>query len=175
MPELPETDPKRLDEELASFTDRVLSEKQVDSAEPASPDSELRRLEQTVLRLKSAFGPPEQPPAAAAERIRQHLAREWQQSAPIPSSTLPEDDEGRSSWQSWMRRHFGWDTPSRRRRTLTLVFSSLAVVTLLAALVFSPAASVSQPAAAGRIPILVVFLFFAAAAVAAFFSGKRHK
>lgn len=65
-----------IDDDLAAYTDRLLSGEGSGEVEVLAPDDELRGLQETVERLWKVLGP-EQPDEAMAERIHDSLTAEW--------------------------------------------------------------------------------------------------
>jgi uncharacterized integral membrane protein len=65
-----------LDEQVAQFTDRVLSGNDEMEGEAMATDIELARLQKTILRLRVAAQVARPAPATTA-RLRQYLLAEW--------------------------------------------------------------------------------------------------
>ena len=74
---------RQQDDELAEFTDQVLSEDMPESLDAVTQDQELLELQRIVVHMRQAFGA-DQPDEAMAERIRTNLVREWNRLGPGP-------------------------------------------------------------------------------------------
>ena len=72
MSEKPHKPAIQIDEELVTFTDRVLSDQ---SVEESDVNEELAALEATVFQLKAAIENP--PPETTMQRIEKQLINEW--------------------------------------------------------------------------------------------------
>jgi hypothetical protein len=71
------SDAQELDEQLAAFTDRVLSEDEiVEMMEDSTQQDEFIKLQKAVLRMKSATRQA-YPGKETQERIRGHVMAEW--------------------------------------------------------------------------------------------------
>jgi hypothetical protein len=78
MNKLPRPDAQNFDEQLAVFTDLVLSQDEiVETMEEAEQQVELQKLQETVLRMKFATRQA-LPDVEIRERIRRNLLAEWQ-------------------------------------------------------------------------------------------------
>jgi hypothetical protein len=72
------SDAQKLDEQLAAFTDQVLSKDEVvEMMEDSSQQDEFIKLQKAVLRIKSATQKA-YPGVDTRERIRNHLLAEWE-------------------------------------------------------------------------------------------------
>lgn len=74
MPEKPSKSNLQLDNELADFTDRILSDQSPDAA-PIDPSDELQALKNTVLRLKATIK--HAPDEVTMQQIEKKLVNEW--------------------------------------------------------------------------------------------------
>ena len=134
-----------LEDQLADFTDNILTEKTAEVDEkPFSPDSELRALEQTALRLKNAFhedGPNEE----VIQRMRKNITVQWEQHKQekresILNQWLDALKLPKPKWQSQQTRQI--------RAMLSYVMVMLGLF-LLSILLFNGVYS-GQPAASGH-------------------------
>jgi len=92
MDKFPKPHAQQLDDQLAYFTDRVLSGENETEMDENFDQAELAELQKTVLRIKAA-AQAAQPGEATALRIRSRLLLEWKQ--------------GRQT-QTRKPQHFGW-------------------------------------------------------------------
>jgi hypothetical protein len=115
MDKFTSADERKLDDQLAEFTDRVLSDR--DETEMESEDLtnqvELAELKKTILRMRAAVRTA-QPSEMARERVRARLLLEWKKTSQ-PNS-----------------KHFNWPWPLPR---LSLV-AGLVVLTLAGIVTF---------------------------------------
>lgn len=74
---------RQQDDELAEFTDQVLSGDMPESLDAATQDQELLELQRVVVHVRQAFGA-DRPDEAMAERIRSNLVKEWNRIGPGP-------------------------------------------------------------------------------------------
>lgn len=82
------SDAQKLDEQLAAFTDQVLSEDEVvEMMEDVTQQDEFIKLQKTVLRMKSATRRA-YPGVDTRERIRTHLLAEWKADSKLKVSAL---------------------------------------------------------------------------------------
>lgn len=78
MNKLPKPEAQNFDEQLAAFTDLVLSQDEiVEMTEETEQQVELQKLQETVLRMKFAARQA-LPDVKIRERIRKNLLSEWQ-------------------------------------------------------------------------------------------------
>ncbi|MCI0399358.1 MAG: hypothetical protein L0322_31090, partial [Chloroflexi bacterium] len=128
MPDPIVPDSPEFDDELAEFTDRLLGG-EFDKTPELAETPELRRLQETVLRMQRAFGQ-EQPDLAMARRVESRLKREW------PRSGL--DRPKQSAWARWWQALTGrgsWQAPRARRQAQTRALALALLVLLPVALV----------------------------------------
>jgi hypothetical protein len=76
MPEYSED--RRLDDQLANFTDQLLSHESGDKPQPSIQDETLEKLQKTVIQLKRAGEEVPKPDSEFAARLRIVLLEEWQ-------------------------------------------------------------------------------------------------
>ena len=116
MSKFPEPHAQQLDDQLAEFTDRLLSGENELDMEEALNQTELAELQKTVLRMKTAVRAAH-PGEAAARRIRSRLLLEWKQ--------------GRQT-QTRKPQHFDWHWPLPRRALVggLVVLSVFGIATL---------------------------------------------
>lgn len=157
-----------VDDQLANFTDAIL-ENTTEDVEISSQDPELRALQQTVLRLKSAL-PKDSPSEIAIQRIRQNVVRQWKQ-------------EEHKTREPFWKRFLSTSTPpgqkwqpqeSRRRQSL-VIYLATAVFLLLISIPLMDKAVSAQPAASGQNLIVSIFFVFGGLVLLAvwFFYHKR--
>jgi len=120
---------RRIDDELAAFTDQVLARQADDEPQLAPEHEDLRQLQETVLRLKRVRTASQPSPDFAA-RLRALLKQEWQRNGPRPQPASPQP----ASLLQKVRRFF----ESSRPRMLALQFAAIAVVLLVVALFVTP-------------------------------------
>jgi Tol biopolymer transport system component len=113
--------PEPLDDELADFTDKLIS-----GLEPAleDDDEEMRQLQATVLRMQRTFGRP-QPAPGLSQRIKINLVREWR-AANRPANGKRTAAAGASA--PWWQRLIG---PLGGRQMRPILTAGLAIALLL--------------------------------------------
>lgn len=123
---------RRLDDQLAAFTDQVLDRSAAGEPELVQEADELRKLQEVVLRLKRA-GETGQPSPAFAARLRAVLSQEWLRSG-------AKSQPARSAQAGFLRRvlqqieqYFRHTQP----RILALQFAAVMVVLLLVGLLIT--------------------------------------
>jgi len=166
-------DDQRLDELLAESTDRILSMDTKVEVDSATRHPELRALENTVVLLKRAIADQE-PSQATSDRIRARLVAEWHQSH-IRERRAAARKRRESKWNplSWARR-----IPSlRTQRAFALSFTVLAILLLIAVLLFFPEIEGSNLTATvgeqiGLLPIILLAVLVVAAIL---FWVTRHR
>lgn len=153
-------DAQELDERLAAFTDRVLSQDEdVEMIEDSSQKDELIKLQKAVLRMKSATRQA-YPGMQIRGRIRNRLMAEWEAGSKPKSSAI----------KDW----FG-----RQKFPTTTLAGGFALVLLLGFLLIFWPSSGDMPlgATAGDSPIsMVPFFVFAGVVIVVIvllFRGKR--
>jgi hypothetical protein len=83
MDKLPESHDQHLDDELAEFTDRLLSSGDEIKAQKTVNDDSLTELKRTAIRMKTAARMA-RPSASVSARIRARLLREWKEQSAQP-------------------------------------------------------------------------------------------
>jgi hypothetical protein len=134
---------QRLDDEIADFTDRLLSQSP-DSAVQGDPQKgaeELVRLQQTVLQLKQA-APNQSPPPSLVARLRLAILSEYRR---MQNSTEQVNRAQPGAHSFWKKLVDGFrQQPRRLSMGLTVVTVAALAITLL----FFPSDQ-SLPATAG--------------------------
>ena len=142
----PQNNKHTFEDQLADFTDYILSEETAKKKEEPSfsQDPELRALEQTVQRTKNAFNE-DGPSEAAINRMRQNIAMQWRQQ---------EIKENMPFWKRWRAvlqpSRQKWQS-QRSRQRLNMVFTLAILIALM--LVSAPllkGIDPDQPAASGQ-------------------------
>lgn len=137
MPET--TEDRRLDDQLAAYTDQVLGHDPTGEPQLAPETDELRKLQEVVLRLDRA-GKQGSPSPAFAARLRAMLQQEWRRAGvtakPAPAQPNFVQKFLHDAAQE-MRRYVERSQP----RTLALQFGAVLVVVLLAAALLLPPGS----------------------------------
>ena len=95
MDKFPKPHAQQLDDQLAYFTDRVLSGENETEMDENFDQAELAELQKTVLRIKAA-AQAAQPGEATALRIRSRLLLEWNKGRQVLAQS-PQ----RFIWPSW--------------------------------------------------------------------------
>jgi hypothetical protein len=137
-------DHRIIEDQLADFTDRMLERTAVEDKEKLAQDPELRALEQTAQRLKSAFsedGPSEE----VIQKMRQNIILEWKQR---------ESQASNSFWRKFSfvqkPREQKWQSQRDRQHwSMIRSLASLAVVMLISILLLNKT-DFDQPAASGQ-------------------------
>ena len=124
-------DARNHDDALAEFTDQLLDGDAPEKLRMAAQDRELLELQNTVVRLKQAFGSG-QPDEAVARRIRANLVKEWREAGP----------RGRTSAVERRPRSLGLHRLARRQ---VYALSLLATVLVVGVLVLLEHDKVSGP------------------------------
>lgn len=136
-----------IEDQLADFTDRILSDdpRKQDEATFA-PDPELRALEQTARRLKAAFTAGE-PDRVVIQRMHNGIIEKWHHQGNFNAKMLwyrLTHRPGRSG-QKWT------SGQSRRRISIAISLATLLVILLLA-IPFLNSSGTGQPGASGQNP-----------------------
>jgi hypothetical protein len=106
----------QMDEELAEFTDRILSDQSV--GEIDAVNDELRSLKDTVSRLKLAAKTPSS--ERTKQKIEEHLVNEWRKNPGLPEKKA-------DAWQKFLP----GSRPSQNRQQPRWVFASALVAIFL--------------------------------------------
>ncbi len=143
------------DDELAEFVDQILSEAPVKDVSMSSEDLALRKMQETVLRLKNTMAQ-EQPAVEERQRIGARLEAEWPRAFPPPFQTRLKETKNSTfstildGWREFIRRPAS--QPGR------LVFAC-AMLFLLAVIILPQTITPALPAAA-KGPVNVISLTF---------------
>jgi hypothetical protein len=140
----PQNNKNTIEDQLADFTDKILEENKEEELNLTSLDPELRSLQQTILRLKSAL-PEDSPSEAVIQRMRQNVIQRWQQqekkaSEPFWNRFLPARKSPVQKWQS---------QESRRRQSLAISLAAGFFLLLVSIPLVNNVTS-AQPAASGQ-------------------------
>jgi hypothetical protein len=178
MPENSELTPQYQDDALASFVDRLLMGQELDPAQGATSDEELRAMQAMAMRF-ARISRPITPPPAMAQRMSAALAAEFRstiQPAPIPVAAKTQPAE---SWWNKVKelgseltanQNAGKFRARRRQQTFSFVLAGVTVIALVFAAFFVPMpGSNNQTVAAVAIdnPIFAVVAVVIAIAIAA--------
>jgi hypothetical protein len=136
-----------LDDQLAEFTERLLSGEASDMLKPATQDRELFELQATVMRLKTAFGESQQD-EVMARRIKRSLIAEWERSGL--------DAKSRPFLSQWTQ----GPASSRSRQFVLFALAVAAVAVLVIVPLITPAAVPVTGAAEGRGGVLLPMAVF---------------
>lgn len=158
MSDHPDSD-ARYSEELADFTDRVLSNQPAPGDVAPTEDPELRALKSTIAAMKQA-GEGGEPTQAVHDRILARLIAEWKRTG-LDRAKKP-----------WLAGIFGrlfprppdrsaWHSARKRQRGQILRYAAAGLIVLLAAFFLLPAVETGLTGAAldpvGLIPALLFF------------------
>ena len=124
---------RRLDDQLAAFTDQILDRNTTGEPELAPEADELRKLQEVVIRLKRA-GATNQPSPTFAAKLRAVLNQEWLRSGAKPQPA-------RSAQTGFLRKvlqDIGQYFERTQPRILALQFAAAAVILLLVGLLIAP-------------------------------------
>ena len=148
----PSPSPKKMDDLLADFTDRVLDEK--DSGFASSTNNELRALEGTVLRLQRTL-----PSKSLDKAMLKRMQADFKSRSKITGGSA------RTSWQS-----------RQTRQRWALAFISLAIlVVLFVATPFSSNGGGGLQATAGVQSQSIILILAAAGGTIALFAWLRKR
>jgi hypothetical protein len=132
------------DDELAEFTDQLLSGDEPETLTMAAHDRELLALQEIVVRLKRAFET-DQPDEDMTRQAQSHLVAEWHKAG--------FDAQAESAWQRWQRNltasRPAWQPSSKRRRIHVAILIAVIGIVLFALLLITTPISDSLPGAAG--------------------------
>ncbi len=138
-------DDRELDDQLADFTDKLLSKDETLEASLAREDAELRALQEMVVLLHKAVGE-QQPSPATTSRIRSGLIAEWHQL----QGKIKERPARRLVWSRDFLRRLGWSFKRQGRRRLVLGVAAVTTVVLLALVWLFSDAGLELKATAGE-------------------------
>ena len=152
-----------IDDQLADFTDDILSKKAVNIDEsPFDSDPELRALEQTALRLKNAFqegGPSE----IVIQRMHKNVIAQWQQQKIQKSKPF---------WKNWIPVRQKWQSQRSRQYQRLVLYLAMLAALMVISIPRLTGTGTNQPATSGQnldftlivisggLLILLVVLFF---------------
>jgi hypothetical protein len=172
MNQEPELDDRSIDDELAEFTDRVLSQDPEEAREPATQHPQLRALEEIVIALRRLL-PSNEPDPETANRIQAHLNAEWQRSKMHFYRVRPQKQEPIRHPLAWLKQFL---TQNRERR-YALSFALLAVILVVVVWLLAPGLDVDLTATAGGgtnlLPFILILVILAIAALVVFFRSRR--
>jgi hypothetical protein len=134
-----------IDDQLANFTDLLLSEKTTKEEEmPFASDPELRALEETVLHLKNTFGE-NGPSEAVIRRMQKNINREWQQQKVMASKPF---------WEKWFAifqpNKEKWQSQRSRQRASMILYAATVFGLFLTSIFLYNGIYSNQPAASGQ-------------------------
>ena len=152
-----------IDDQLADFTDDILSKKAVNIDESSfDSDPELRALEQTALRLKNAFqegGPSE----IVIQRMHKNVIAQWQQQKIQKSKPF---------WKNWIPVRQKWQSQRSRQYQRLVLYLAMLAALMVISIPRLTGTGANQPATSGQnldftlivisggLLILLVVLFF---------------
>src|SRR5687768_3709269 len=138
MPENSELTPQYQDDALASFVDRLLMGEQLDPAQEAASDEELRAMQAIAMRFARA-SQPATPPPAMAQRMKANLAAEFQSSIK-PAPAVAAKTQPAESWWSKVRelgseltanQNAGKFRARHRQQTFSFALAGITVIALV--------------------------------------------
>lgn len=158
MPET--TEDRRLDDQLAEFTDQVLSRESTGEPQMAPETEELRKLQEVVLRLKENGTQRTTSPSFAA-RLRAVLQEEWRHAGLASQNNQPAQPGFLKKFIQDATQEMHRYVEQSQPRTLALQFGAVLVVVLLvAAMILPPDSGGVLTGAAGTgaaiVPIIIV-------------------
>jgi hypothetical protein len=158
-----------IDDQLANFTDLLLSEKTTKEEEmPFASDPELRALEETVLHLKNTFGE-NGPSEAVIRRMQKNINREWQQQKVAASKPF---------WKKWFAifqpTKEKWQSQRSRQRAVIFSYAVLMVGLFLISILLFNGVYSGQPATSGH-NLNIALLFASGGLVLLVFLLYHHK
>jgi hypothetical protein len=142
-----------LADQLADFTDRILSDETLGQEEATfAPEPGLRALEQTAQRLKAAFAENE-PDPTVIQKMRNNIIEQWRQQ---------ENHASESIWHTLTSRFVTprqkWTSLQSRKRFNIAVSLATLVVLLLVAIPFMKISGTGLPGASGQNPSAFVLI-----------------
>ena len=161
----------RYNDELADYTDRLLSEEPSEGQNEPNSDPELAALKETVKMMKQVIGHGK-PSKRLHDRVLGNLTREYKAAG---FSGQP---------QSFWRRLFSlsapqqneWRSSGSRQRSLVLRYGAIMVVVMLATCFILPSIGDNLPGAAINQTVLVpVFLAFGLIIASVYYWFTRRK
>ena len=147
---------KRYIDELADYTDRLLSEEPTEEQSEPSSDPELTGLKDTLKMMKRVIGPGK-PSKELHDQVLANLAREYRAAG--------FSERKQTLWQrlfSWFSpQQNGWQSSGSRQRGYVLRYAAVMAIVLLAACFIFPAIGDTLPGAAltptALVPVFLVF------------------
>lgn len=155
-------DDRRLDEELAEFTDRVLDSEKPEEVSLAEGDPVLRELENVVLHLQQAWKMLK-PDASLVERLNTRIKKEWR-------------EQKWSATQKEQRDKPGWRSAWKIQRLVTARLTVALLAVLALGLVLLPFFGTQLPASAeGPISVVLISLlvFCVVVLLLLFLTGRK--
>jgi len=173
MDKEPELDDRSIDDELAEFTDRILSQDPEEMLELTTQHPQLRSLEEIVIVLKRLF-PTGEPDPETANRIHTHLKSEWNRSRSQTHLERPRKQEPArhplAGWEQFL--NLG------RKRKYALSFALLAIVILVVVWLLAPDFDANLTATAGGgtdlLPLILILAVVAGIAALIAIFRARH-
>ena len=158
-----------IDDQLANFTDLLLSEKTTKKGENLfASDPDLRALEETVLHLKNTFGE-NGPSEAVIRRMQKNINREWQQQKVMASKPF---------WEKWFAifQPSGqkWHPQRSRQRVSMISYAAVVVGLFLISIFLFNGVYSGQPATSGH-NLNIALLFASGGLVLLVFLLYHHK
>lgn len=157
-----------IQDQLANYTDALLAGKAVHQNEATfAPDSESRTLEETVLRLNTAFSD-DDPDETTIQRMHKRIIEGWQQERQTISQSL---------WQRWaagLQLSRGKWRSQHSRQRLSMALSLVALVLLmLIGIPFTDISGSNQPGASGQNVNVIVLVIFGSLVLVAIWLNRR--
>src|SRR5256885_14776945 len=121
MSKKPSKSPTQMDEELAEFTDRILSDQSAEET-TVTVNEALYSLENTVSQLKAAAKTPS--PEATMQRIEKQLINEWHKNQGLT------EKKSLAQKNFWSGSRF-WKNQPQRRLTLAFVLAAIFLIVIL--------------------------------------------
>lgn len=163
MNDQPENKNHKLDQDLSDFTDQVYSGNAQVKPEIEDPESELARLEGTVLRIQDSLGMKEVDPVSK-QRIYRRLVSEWDKAG-----------FGKPAWETRRapaRRRSRWIDSRFALAQLGFALALTAVVILLLLPEVGPGILVASSKVPGLLPLAALVVIAVVAAVIYFTRRK---
>jgi hypothetical protein len=183
MSEPNELGTQQLDDQLAAFVDQVLAGGIANQDLTLSDQSELRSLQDIVLRLRRNL--PDTPVSATMSRqMQSKLSAHWATEGPKPQPASPLAARIASTWarlRSWLLpERQVWQSSSARQRAWTLRAVTVTLVVILAVVaVFSPILSDNLAGTAGleggAVPLAILLIGIVVVVVAWWWVRRKRK
>ena len=165
----PQNNEQWIVDQLADFTDSILSETTLDQDEATfASDSHLRALEQTAQSLKTAFAGSE-PDEAAIQKMYNNIIVKWRKQEKVISESV---------WQK-LTRTFNppqqkWASQQSRRRFSIVASLATLVVLLLLTIPTLNISGTGLAGASGRNPSIFVLIAFVGLILVAMWLFRRR-